>query len=106
MGPAYFYPRMWCGHPIMEWKKYGALQHFSCRSTTVGTLHATSLQSFGYGDIVHQFEKRCKAKGNKEQELELFFNNSSDFKNNFRQDLRKKTGFYSKSLFLTHKYLR
>ena len=23
----------------------------------------------------------------------------------FIQDLRKKTGFYSKSLFLTHKYL-
>jgi hypothetical protein len=22
-------------------------------------LHATSLQGFGYGDIVHQFEKRC-----------------------------------------------
>jgi len=35
------------------------LQHFSCRSTTVGTLHATFLQSFGYGDVVHQFEKRC-----------------------------------------------
>ena len=35
------------------------LQHFSCRSTTVGTLHAMSLQDFGYGDVVHQFEKRC-----------------------------------------------
>ncbi|MDE5118770.1 MAG: hypothetical protein O4965_00750 [Trichodesmium sp. St19_bin1] len=35
------------------------LQHFSCRSTTVGRLHATSLQGFGYGDVVHQFEKRC-----------------------------------------------
>ncbi|MDE5116869.1 MAG: hypothetical protein O4860_06415 [Trichodesmium sp. St2_bin2_1] len=33
---------------------------FLCRSTTVGTLHATSLQGFGYGDVVHQFEKRCK----------------------------------------------
>jgi hypothetical protein len=37
-----------------------ALQQFSCRSTTVETLHAKSLQSFGYGDVVHQFEKRCK----------------------------------------------
>jgi hypothetical protein len=35
------------------------LQQFSCRQTTAGTLHATSLQGFGYGDIVHQFEKRC-----------------------------------------------
>ena len=35
------------------------LQHFSCRSTTVGSLYATSLQGFGYGDVVHQFEKRC-----------------------------------------------
>ncbi|MDE5115847.1 MAG: hypothetical protein O4860_00790 [Trichodesmium sp. St2_bin2_1] len=65
-------------------------------------MHGTSLHSFGYGDVVHQFEKRCKAEGNKEQELELFFNNSSDFKTGLRQDLRKKTGFYSKSLFLTH----
>ncbi|MDE5109753.1 MAG: hypothetical protein O4753_00240 [Trichodesmium sp. St7_bin2_1] len=23
-------------------------------------MHATSLQGFGYGDVVHQFEKRCK----------------------------------------------
>ncbi|MDE5124457.1 MAG: hypothetical protein O4965_32305 [Trichodesmium sp. St19_bin1] len=22
-------------------------------------MHATSLQGFGYGDVVHQFEKRC-----------------------------------------------
>ena len=29
------------------------------RSTTVGTLHARFLQGFGYGDVVHQFEKRC-----------------------------------------------
>ncbi len=35
------------------------LQQFSCRQTTVGTLHATYLQGFGYGDVVHQFEKRC-----------------------------------------------
>ncbi|MCL2937906.1 MAG: hypothetical protein MGU50_15735 [Trichodesmium sp. MAG_R02] len=25
-------------------------------------MHATSLQGFGYGDVVHQFEKRCKPK--------------------------------------------
>ena len=36
------------------------LQPVSCRSTTVGTLHAMSLQDFGYGDVVHQFKKRCK----------------------------------------------
>ncbi|MCL2939331.1 MAG: hypothetical protein MGU50_23785 [Trichodesmium sp. MAG_R02] len=35
------------------------LQQFLCWSTTVGTLHTTSLQGFGYGDVVHQFEKRC-----------------------------------------------
>ena len=35
------------------------LQQFSCRQTTVETLHATSLQGLGYGDVVHQFEKRC-----------------------------------------------
>ncbi|MCL2936602.1 MAG: hypothetical protein MGU50_08485 [Trichodesmium sp. MAG_R02] len=29
------------------------LQQFSCRQTTVETLHATSLQGFGYGDVVH-----------------------------------------------------
>ncbi|MCL2936877.1 MAG: hypothetical protein O4805_12760 [Trichodesmium sp. St16_bin2-tuft] len=23
-------------------------------------MHATSLQGFGYGNVVHQFEKRCK----------------------------------------------
>ncbi|MDE5090166.1 MAG: hypothetical protein O4805_24775 [Trichodesmium sp. St16_bin2-tuft] len=23
-------------------------------------MHATSLQGFGYDDVVHQFEKRCK----------------------------------------------
>ncbi|MDE5112077.1 MAG: hypothetical protein O4753_12730 [Trichodesmium sp. St7_bin2_1] len=23
-------------------------------------MHATSLQGFGYGDVVHQFKKRCK----------------------------------------------
>ena len=37
------------------------LQQFSSRSTTVGTLHATSLQGFGYGDVVHQFEKHYKS---------------------------------------------
>ena len=37
------------------------LQHFSCGLTTVGTLHARSLQGFGYSDVVHQFEKRCKS---------------------------------------------
>jgi hypothetical protein len=37
------------------------LQDFSCQSTTVGTLHATSLQGFGYGDVVHQFKKRSQA---------------------------------------------
>ena len=52
-----------------QWLEYFAkvlkreLQQFSCRSTTVGTLHASSLQGFGYGDIVHQivhqFEKPC-----------------------------------------------
>jgi len=26
-------------------------------------LHTTSLQGFGYGDVVHQFKKRCKVKG-------------------------------------------
>jgi hypothetical protein len=36
-------------------------QHFSYRSTTVGMLHVTSLQGFGYGDVVHQFEKRCNS---------------------------------------------
>ena len=36
------------------------IQHFSCRSTTVGTFHARSLQGFAYGDVVHQFEKRTK----------------------------------------------
>ncbi|MDE5121247.1 MAG: hypothetical protein O4965_14590 [Trichodesmium sp. St19_bin1] len=25
-------------------------------------MHATSLQGFGYGDVVHQFEKRCNRK--------------------------------------------
>ncbi|MCL2937271.1 MAG: hypothetical protein MGU50_12205 [Trichodesmium sp. MAG_R02] len=41
-------------------RSYNALfTTFSCRSTTVGRLHATSLQGFGYGDVVHQFEKRC-----------------------------------------------
>ena len=36
------------------------IQQFSCRQTRAGTLHATSLQDFGYGDVVHQVEKRCK----------------------------------------------
>ncbi|MDE5120516.1 MAG: hypothetical protein O4965_10470 [Trichodesmium sp. St19_bin1] len=31
------------------------LQQFSCRKTTVGTFHTTSLQGFVYGDVVHQF---------------------------------------------------
>jgi hypothetical protein len=26
-------------------------------------LHATSLQGFDYGDVVHQFEKRCNKPG-------------------------------------------
>ncbi|WP_202224015.1 hypothetical protein [Okeania sp. KiyG1] len=26
----------------------------------IETFHATSLQDFGYGDVVHQLEKRCK----------------------------------------------
>ena len=26
----------------------------------VPTVHATSLQGFGYGYVVHQFKKRCK----------------------------------------------
>ncbi|MDE5124226.1 MAG: hypothetical protein O4965_31025 [Trichodesmium sp. St19_bin1] len=25
----------------------------------IGTFHGTSLQSFGYGDVVDKFEKRC-----------------------------------------------
>ncbi|MCL2938642.1 MAG: hypothetical protein MGU50_19900 [Trichodesmium sp. MAG_R02] len=25
-------------------------------------MHVTSVQSFDYGDVVHQFEKRCNAK--------------------------------------------
>ncbi|WP_293090363.1 hypothetical protein, partial [Okeania sp. SIO3B5] len=29
--------------------------------TTVGTLHATSLLGFAYGDVVHKFEKRCQS---------------------------------------------
>ena len=41
------------------WQIFDYLQQFSCRQTTVGTLHATSLQGFDYGDVVHQFEKRC-----------------------------------------------
>ena len=28
----------------------------------VPTVHATSLQGFGYGDVVHQFKKRCNYK--------------------------------------------
>ena len=40
-----------------------ALQQFSCRSTTVGTLHAKSLQGFGYDDVVNQFENRYIAMG-------------------------------------------
>ena len=36
------------------------LQQFLYRSTTVGTLYATSLEGFGYGDVAHQFEKHCK----------------------------------------------
>ena len=27
-------------------------------------MHATSLQGFDYGDVVHQFEKRCKCTKN------------------------------------------
>ena len=38
----------------------GVLQQFSCMYTTVGTFHATSLQGFGYDDVVHQFENRYK----------------------------------------------
>ena len=41
------------------WQIFDYLQQFLCRYTTVGTLHATSLQGFDYGDVVHQFEKRC-----------------------------------------------
>ncbi|MCL2935602.1 MAG: hypothetical protein MGU50_02935 [Trichodesmium sp. MAG_R02] len=26
-------------------------------------MHATSLQGFGYDDVVHQFEKHCKKQG-------------------------------------------
>ena len=36
------------------------IQQFWCLSTTIGTLHSRSLQGFGYGDVVYQFEKRCK----------------------------------------------
>ncbi|MDE5090018.1 MAG: hypothetical protein O4805_23990 [Trichodesmium sp. St16_bin2-tuft] len=53
-------------------------------------MHGTSLHSFGYGDVVHQFEKRYKAEGNKEQELELFFKNSSDFKQDSDRTYAKK----------------
>ncbi|MDE5119429.1 MAG: hypothetical protein O4965_04425 [Trichodesmium sp. St19_bin1] len=45
---------------LNRWKKSLKLQHFSYRSTTIGTLHARSLQGFGYGDVVHQFKKRGK----------------------------------------------
>ena len=41
------------------WQIFDYLQQFLCRYTTVGTFHATSLQGFDYGDVVHQFEKRC-----------------------------------------------
>ena len=47
---------------ILSHKGASNLQQFLCWSTTVGTLHATSLQGFGYGDVVHQFEKRCNRK--------------------------------------------
>ena len=39
----------------------------SCRDVTrmrheTHFCYATSLQGFGYGDVVHQFEKRCKVR--------------------------------------------
>ena len=36
------------------------IQQFLCRQTTVKTLNATSIEGFGYGDVVYQFEKRCR----------------------------------------------
>ena len=38
-----------------------AYSSFYVGYTTVETFHATSLQSFGYSDVVYQFEKHCKA---------------------------------------------
>ena len=55
--PSLFFSNPICLEALMILKK--TLQQCSFRSTTVGTLHATSLQDFGYGDVVHQFEKRC-----------------------------------------------
>jgi hypothetical protein len=46
------------------------LQQFSCRQTTVGTLHATFLEGFGYSDVVHQFENAVRANSQKAPTVE------------------------------------
>ena len=66
------------------------LQHFSCRSTTVETLHATFLQSFGYGDVVHQFEKRCTLlRQGKLEEAIASTQKATDFQQLGRKSLQK-----------------
>ena len=33
--------------------------------------YATSLQGFGYGDVVHEFEKRCQSRWGEEERINL-----------------------------------
>ena len=44
---------------MVRQKSYSSF-HFGRPQYTVETLHATSLQGFCYGDVVHQFENRYK----------------------------------------------